>query len=299
MIDNTDLAIMKELQRDSRMSSRKMSIVLGISYNTINNRIKKMIDQNIIDKFIVVLNHEIFGYKKLNLLISGIYLEGDNNSNIFRILSLAGHICEHYVCVGQIHSFGLLIKDNIEQKIEMLKKLIDGLTILGVQEPRKTGIRLEKLKETDFKIIYCLVKDPRANVGDMSKHAKVTTKTVKRRLDTLITKNLIAFSTTFKPKSIQGYILFHILLILRHEIELEILKEIRSDHHTHFFAEPIVQARIIFLNLYSQNVYELDKRYLQIINSSTEIEKSWLFIDKDILIYQDWIIDEINKINLI
>jgi DNA-binding Lrp family transcriptional regulator len=299
MVDNIDISIMKELQRNSRMSNRMMGNTLDISHNTINIRIKKMINQNIIDRFIVVVNHEFFGYKKLYLVVSGIDLEKDNNSNIFGILSLVGHICEHYVCVGQIHSFGLLIKDNIDQKVEMLKRLITSLTVLGIQEPGKTGTSLEKLKETDFKIIYYLVKDPRTRVEDVARYAKVTTKTVKRRLDNLIRNNIIAFSTTFKPESIQGYILFHILLIGPAGSEIKTFERIRYAHQTHFFSEPIVQSGIIFLNLFAQNVYELDKRYLEIINSSTEIEKSWLFIDKKIKIYQNWIIDEINKVDLV
>jgi hypothetical protein len=138
------------------------------------------------------------------------------------------------------------------------------LTILGIQEPRKIGISLEKLKGTDFKIIYYLVKDPRARVEDMARYTKVTTKTVKRRLDNLITNNIIAFSTTFKPESIQGYILFHILLIGPSGSESKIFERLRCAHQT----------------------------------SSTEIEKSWLFIDKDIKIYQNWIIDEVHKIDL-
>ena len=228
-------------------------------------------------------------------MISGVDIEKDNNNNIFNILSLAGHVSEHYVCVGQIHSFGLLIKDNIEQRVGMLQRLIDGLTVLGVQEPRKTGIGLEKLKETDFKIIYCLINDPRLRVEHMAKNAKVTTKTIKRRLDNLITNNILSFSATFKPEAIQGYILFHILLTGDPGSELRIFEELRPDHQTHFFAEPIVQAGIIFLNLYAENVYELDNRYLKIINSSREIQKSWLFIDKDVKIFQNWIIDEIAK----
>jgi len=41
--------------------------------------------------------------------------------------------------------------------------------------------------------------------------------------------------------------------------------------------------------------YELDNGYLAIINTSTKIEKSWLFIDNDIEIFQNWIIDKIHK----
>ncbi len=58
-------------------------------------------------------------------------------------LSLDGYVSEPYICVGQIHSFGLLIKENIEQKVQMLKRLIDGLTVLGIQEPIKLDIGLK------------------------------------------------------------------------------------------------------------------------------------------------------------
>jgi hypothetical protein len=76
--------------------------------------------------------------------------------------------------------------------------------------------------------------------------------------------------------------------------ESEIFEVIRYIHKTYFFAEPVLPTKIIFLNLYARNVYELDKGYLVIINTSSQIEKSWLFIDPHIKIFQNWIIDEIN-----
>lgn len=220
-------------------------------------------------------------------MISGIDLEKDNGNNIFSILSLAGHVSEHFVCVGQVHSFGLLIKWNLDQKVEMLKSLIKSLTVLGIREPNKLDIGLEKLSETDYNMIHHLVNDPKARVEDMAKYVGVTTKTIKRRLDKLVTTNVINFSTVFKPESLHGYILYHILLTVQPGSESKIFEAIRYNHKTYFFAEPVLQTQIIILNLYARNVYELDKGYLDIINTSTKIEKSWLFIDKDIKIFQN------------
>ena len=76
--------------------------------------------------------------------------------------------------------------------------------------------------------------------------------------------------------------------------ESKIFEAILHNHKIYFFAEPVLQTQIIFLNLYARNVYELDKGYLDIITTSRKIEKSWLFIDKNIKIFQNWIIDEIN-----
>ena len=125
----------------------------------------------------------------------------DNGNNIFSILSLSGHVGEHFVCVGQVHSFGMSIKDNLEQKVEMLKSLIKSFTVLGIGEPRKLNIGLEKLSETDYKIIHYLVKDPRARVEDTAILTRVPTKTIKRKLDNLVTTNVINFGTVFKPES--------------------------------------------------------------------------------------------------
>jgi DNA-binding Lrp family transcriptional regulator len=303
MIDSIDLQIMKELQKNSRQPIRKIGYNLNISYNTVNNRIMKMKEQQIIDKFVTIVNHESFGYKKVYLLISEVNIEQKekkterNNHEIFDILNLAGKISEWYICVGQLHSFGILVKDDVEKKINSIRKLLKAsITILGIQEPTKTRIDLEKLSETDLKLIYYLVKNPKIQINELAENIEITTKTIKRRLDKLIKNKVISFSTIFKPESIRGYILFHILLRIRHENITEVFEKIRKEHENYFFAHPVLQSRIIFLNLFATNVYELDKRYIEIIHiAGDEIENSWLFIDKYTEIFQVWIFEEINK----
>ena len=302
MMDNTDLQIMKELLQDSRQPIRKIGYNLNVSYNTVNNRIKRMKEQQIIDKFITTVNHEIFGYKKVYLLISGINIEQKENTEhynheIFDILNLAGKISKWYMCVGQLNSFGILIKDDVEEKINSIRKLVKtSIKILGIQEPAKTRIELKRLSKTDLKLIYYLVKNPKITIDDLAENIEITTKTVKRRLDDLIKNKVISFSTIFKPESIRGYILFHILLRTRQDNITNVFEKIRKEHENYFFAYPVLQFRIIFLNLYATNVYELDKRYIEIINiAGDEIENSWLFIDKDTKMFQGWIFEEINK----
>lgn len=301
-MDNTDLQIMKELLQDSRQPIRKIGYNLNVSYNTVNNRIKRMKEQQIIDKFITTVNHEIFGYKKVYLLISGINIEQKENTEhynheIFDILNLAGKISKWYMCVGQLNSFGILIKDDVEEKINSIRKLVKtSIKILGIQEPAKTRMELKRLSKTDLKLIYYLVKNPKITIDDLAENIEITTKTVKRRLDDLIKNKVISFSTIFKPESIRGYILFHILLRTRQDNITNVFEKIRKEHENYFFAYPVLQFRIIFLNLYATNVYELDKRYIEIINiAGDEIENSWLFIDKDTKMFQGWIFEEINK----
>jgi DNA-binding Lrp family transcriptional regulator len=239
MIDNIDLQIMKELQKNCRQPIRKIGNYLDISYNTVNNRIKRMKEQQIIDNFVTIVNQEIFGYKKVYLLISQVNIEQKekktefNNHKVFDILNLAGKISEWYACVGQLHSFGILIKDNIEKKIEAIKKLLktSSVTILGIQEP-KSEINLQRLSETDLKLIYYLVKNPKITIDNLADNMEITTKTVKRRTDVLIKNKVISFSTIFKPESIRGYILFHILLRIKQDNITNVFEKIKKDMKT-------------------------------------------------------------------
>ena len=64
------------------------------------------------------------------------------------------------------------------------KKIIktSSVTILGIQEP-KSEINLQRLSETDFKLMYYLVKNLILKIDELAYNIEITTKTVKRRLD--------------------------------------------------------------------------------------------------------------------
>ena len=73
------------------------------------------------------------------------------------------------------------------------------------------------------------------------------------------------------------------------------LERIRSEYENYLFSEPIVQPNIIFLNLFSENIYELDRAYRKIVKTSSEIKKAWLFIDIDVRLFQDRLSNELER----
>lgn len=82
------------------------------------------------------------------------------------------------MCVGQLNSFGILIKDDVEEKINSIRKLVKtSIKILGIQEPAKTRIELKRLSKTDLKLIYYLVKNPKITIDDLAENIEITTKT--------------------------------------------------------------------------------------------------------------------------
>lgn len=61
-IDEIDIAIMKEVQEDSKTSYRDIAKKLGLSVGTVHNRVKKMSDMGVIKSFAAVLDPEKLGF---------------------------------------------------------------------------------------------------------------------------------------------------------------------------------------------------------------------------------------------
>jgi DNA-binding Lrp family transcriptional regulator len=61
-VDEIDVAIMKEVQEDSKTSYRDIAKKLGLSVGTVHNRVKKMSDMGVIKSFAAVLDPEKLGF---------------------------------------------------------------------------------------------------------------------------------------------------------------------------------------------------------------------------------------------
>lgn len=298
-IDKTDLLIMKELQKNSRLTFRKIGKKVGVSSSTVKNRIQKMQQQQIIDKFVLFVEPKIFGYKTVYIVVTGMDIEENTREGdkLYGILRLAGEISEHHVCIGQINAFGLLVKENeVEKSIGLLENQIgQSLTILGMRESGRIFSNSKALIQTDYRLMHFLAKNPRAKVQDIAEATGITTKTVKRRLDKLVEDRIIAFRTVFRPETLRGYLVFYVLVYVKNGSSSKVLDRIRSGYEKYLFSEPIIQPNIIFLNLFSENIYELDSVYRKIVKASSEIEKAWLFIDIDVRLFQDWLSNELER----
>ena len=61
MIDNIDIQILQILQENGRASASDISKAVNLSVPAISDRIKKLTDKGIIDKFVAILNHKNSG----------------------------------------------------------------------------------------------------------------------------------------------------------------------------------------------------------------------------------------------
>ncbi|MBD3822487.1 MAG: winged helix-turn-helix domain-containing protein, partial [Thiotrichales bacterium] len=87
-------------------------------------------------------------------------------------------------CIGGITVCSIVVKENVEQKIELAKNLMRDVRILSIFEAENPGIRSD-LTKTDLEIINQLLKDPRKKIEELSRLTKLSTKTVTRSIKKL------------------------------------------------------------------------------------------------------------------
>ncbi|MFQ5892427.1 MAG: Lrp/AsnC family transcriptional regulator, partial [Candidatus Methanofastidiosia archaeon] len=61
-MDKLDIGILKELQENSRVAFRDLGEKFGVSAQTISDRVSKLKNRKIIEKFTLKLNFEKIGY---------------------------------------------------------------------------------------------------------------------------------------------------------------------------------------------------------------------------------------------
>jgi len=155
-MDNFDIQILSRLLNNCRESDRQIGIELGMSGGAVNSRIRKMQKLEIIEKFVVKVEPPVLGYGVLYFVISG-----ENMKEVLEQVSLVGE--PHFVapCVGGITVCSIIVKENLEQKIELAKKLMKDFKVLSIFEAENPGFKTN-LTKTDLQILDELIKDPRA-----------------------------------------------------------------------------------------------------------------------------------------
>ena len=129
IIDEFDINIIKELEKDGRMAYSAIATNLKISNTMVHQRINRLIEQGILTGIKPVINEKKLGYDWGSF--TGITLNKDQDSDrIIEELKKIPEITECYYITG---SFTLYIKINAKDHEHMRKVLYDKIdTIPGI-----------------------------------------------------------------------------------------------------------------------------------------------------------------------
>ena len=273
-MDNLDMKILNRLLNNCRESDRQIGIKLGLSGGAVRARIRKMQAKKIIEEFFIKVEPPVLGYGILYFVVSG--------ENIKEILEQASLVGEPYFvvpCVGGITVCGISVKENMEQKIELAKKLMKDVRVLSIFEAENPGFS-SNLTKTDLEILEELIKDPRQKIEHIAKNTKMSAKTITRCLEKLHKNDGIQFTLVYDPKKIENFIPHAILTWIEGDLKktLENLNDLFSESYLQI---PFLAKNQIVLFMYSDNIYKMDE-LTQKVRNIQNVKSADLFIPKKI-----------------
>ena len=279
------MQILSRLLNNCRESDRQIGKNIGISGGAVKSRIRKMLKNKIIEYFALKIEPPVLGYGVIYIVVTGKDLE-----DILQQVKLIGEPFFVVPCVGGITVCSIVVKENVQQKIELAKNLMKDVRVLTIFEAENPGVN-SNLTKTDLHIINELMKDPRQKIESIAKSTNLSTKTITRSIEKLQNDDAVQFTLIYNPTKIKGYIPHAILTWINGDLKktLEILKNEFSEH---FMQIPFVAKNQIVLFMYSDNIFKLDE-LTQNVRKMPGINSADLFIPKKIALPQKWIKDAI------
>jgi Lrp/AsnC family transcriptional regulator for asnA, asnC and gidA len=97
-IDEIDVAILKEVQEDSKTSYRDTAKKLGLSVGTVHNRVKKMSEMGVIKSFAAVIDPEKLGFDLTAVML--MQVDGGHIVDVERAIAKSKSVMAVYDTTG-------------------------------------------------------------------------------------------------------------------------------------------------------------------------------------------------------
>ncbi len=286
-LDKLDLKILGSLLDNCRESDRQIGSRIGISGTAVKSRIEKMIRSKTIENFTLKIEPSVLGYNLIYIVTTG-----QDTDEILKQVKLIGEPFFMVPCVGGITVCGIVVKESVQQKIEIMKNLMKDVRVLSIFEAVSPGVRSDLIR-TDLEIINQLMRNPRMRIEDLARSTKLSTKTVARSLKKLQNDEAIQFTLVFNPAKFDQYIPFAVLAWIDGNLN-ENLARLKKEFSDYFLQKPFIAKNQIVLFLYSNNIFELDN-ITQKVRMVKGVSTADLFIPKKIELPQQWIKDTIKS----
>jgi DNA-binding Lrp family transcriptional regulator len=280
-MDNLDMNILSRLLNNCRESDRQIGMELGISGGAVRARIRKMEEREIIEKFFIKVEPPVLGYGVLYFVVSG-----ENINEILQQVSLVGEPYFVVPCIGGITVCSIVVKENLEQKIELASKLMKDVRVLSIFEAENPGFN-SNLTKTDLEILDELIKDPRQKIEKIAKNTEMSTKTITRCIEKLHENDGIQFTLIYDPKKIEDFIPHAILAWIDGDLK-ETLENMNKIFSKSYLQIPFIAKNQIVLFMYSNNIFRMDE-LTQKVRMTKNVKSADLFIPKKISFYIKWI----------
>jgi DNA-binding Lrp family transcriptional regulator len=262
---------------------------------SVKARVKKLQSSGVIDSFIVKVNPLALSYSKVFILVLRANNIAAEEKQIRRSLSLLGDILNTGHVLGNISTFKFAVKKEAEEKIELLVDVIGQDLLIQNQTVDLQNVR-EQPTYADFKIMRCLLDNPRMKISDIAEKISMSSKTVTRRLGKMIGENVLDFTIQINFTAIGGYIVSVVSANLEKGYHTKVLEWSYTDLEDSFFVySPMLsQQDVIYWLFFSKDIFALDS-VIKRIESYQGIRKVDVLIPISIEYHKEVLIKEIKR----
>jgi len=280
------MKILSRLLNNCRESDRQIGMELGMSGGAVRARIQKMEKREIIKEFFIKVEPPVLGYGVLYFVVSG-----ENINEILEQVSLVGEPYFVVPCIGGITVCGIVVKENVKQKIELASKLMKDVRDLSIFEAENPGFS-SNLTKTDLEILEKLIKDPRQKIENIAKNTNLSTKTITRCIEKLQENDGIQFTLVYDSRKIEEFIPHVILTWIEGDLK-ETLENMNNTFSKSYLQIPFIAKNQIVLFMYSDSIFKMDE-LTQKVRTIKNVKSADLFIPKKISFYTKWLESAIN-----
>jgi DNA-binding Lrp family transcriptional regulator len=280
------MKILSRLLNNCRESDRQIGMELGISGGAVRARIQKIEKREIIEEFFIKVEPPVLGYGVLYFVVSG-----EDINEILEQISLVGEPYVVVPCIGGITVCGIVVKENVKQKIELASKLMKDVRVLSIFEAENPGFS-SNLTKTDLEILEKLIKDPRQKIENIAKSTNLSTKTITRCIEKLQENDGVQFTLVYDSRKIENFIPHVILTWIEGDLK-ETLENMNNTFSKSYLQIPFIAKNQIVLFMYSDNIFKMDE-LTQKVRNIKNVKSADLFIPKKISFYTKWLENTIN-----
>jgi len=275
------MKILSRLLNNCRESDRQIGMELGISGGAVRARIQKIEKREIIEEFFIKVEPPVLGYGVLYFVVSG-----EDINEILEQISLVGEPYVVVPCIGGITVCGIVVKENVKQKIELASKLMKDVRVLSIFEAENPGFS-SNLTKTDLEILEKLIKDPRQKIENIAKSTNLSTKTITRCIEKLQENDGVQFTLVYDSRKIEDFIPHVILTWIEGDLK-ETLENMNNTFSKSYLQIPFIAKNQIVLFMYSDSIFKMDE-LTQKVRTIKNVKSADLFIPKKISFYTKWL----------
>lgn len=283
------------LARDCRVSYKDIASIVGIAQNAVKERINRMVSNKIILRFVLRINPALLGYEKECILILRDIHRTVKEQDIINKINLIGDVHVYAKQLGGSLVFVSAVRTGAEDKIGILTDLLKPATLESIFV-RYRQLTME-IRDSDWKIMKCLLSDPRMLAKNIAKETSLSIKTIARRLEKMRENHILDFTilTNLSSTQLIGYIEFAVVInteVLYHQ---NIIEKLYSELQEYLLIVPDIYQRGVIFAIFSCASIPTVDSILERLESYDGVNKAEVLITTSLMYYQEWLNKEVNK----